>query len=283
MDKLVEIKNISKVYTNKNVLRNISLTINQSQIFAILGENGTGKSTLLRIIAGIERPSSGKIYYPNKKIKIGYVPERFPKDIRFTPSEYLLYMGKLNGSSNDYLTKRIDDLLHRFQLDGLDRQRIMELSKGNIQKVGLIQAILQKPNLLILDEPLSGLDSESQDELVNIIGELKQQGTTILLTYHESNVFESIVDNTFYLQNGNISEAESIEKESIKLLVVRDVEKSLVKEWNEIIQVEEKDKQLYLYVPIKESDLILSRVLQLEGSIEAVSTVIVDEDMERMR
>jgi ABC-type multidrug transport system ATPase subunit len=288
MDKLVELKNISKVYTNKNVLRNISLTINEKQIFAILGGNGTGKSTLLRIIAGIERPSSGKICYPNKKIKIGYVPERFPKDIRFTPSEYLLYMGKMNGISNDYLTKRIDDLLHRFQLDGLDGQRIMELSKGNIQKVGLIQAILQKPNLLILDEPLSGLDSESQDELVKIIGELKQQGTTILLTYHESNVFESIVENAVYLQNGNISETESIEKESIKkesikLLVVRDVEKSLVKEWNEIIQVEEKDKQLYLYVPVKESDFILSRVLHLEGSIEAVSTVIVDEDMERMQ
>jgi len=283
MDKLVELKNISKIYTTKNVLRNISLTINQKQIFAILGGNGTGKSTLLRIIAGIERPSSGKIYYPNKKIKIGYVPERFPKDIRFTPREYLLYMGKMNGTSNDSLTKIIDDLLHRFQLDGLDSQRIMELSKGNIQKVGLIQAILQKPNLLILDEPLSGLDSESQDELVKIIGELKQQGTTILLTYHESNVFESIVENTFYLDNGNISETESIEKESIKLLIVRDVEKSLVKEWNEIIQVEEKDKQLYLYVPVKESDVILSRILKLEGSIEAVSTVIVDEDMERMR
>lgn len=283
MDKLVELKNISKIYTNKNVLRNISLTINQKQIFAILGGNGTGKSTLLRIIAGIERPSSGKIYYPNKKIKIGYVPERFPKDIRFTPSEYLHYMGKMNGTSNDSLTKIIDVLLHRFQLDGLDSQRIMELSKGNIQKVGLIQAILQKPNLLILDEPLSGLDSESQDELVEIIGELKQQGTTILLTYHESNVFESIVENTFYLDNGNISETETIEKESIKLLVVRDVEKSLVKEWNEIIQVKEKDKQLYLYVPVKESDVILSRILKLEGSIEAVSTVIVDEDMERMR
>lgn len=283
MDKLVELKNISKVYTNKQVLRNISLTIKPQKIFAILGGNGTGKSTLLRIIAGIERPSSGEIYYPNKKIKIGYVPERFPKDIRFTPSEYLFYMGKMNGTSNDYLTKRIDDLLHRFQLDRLDSQRIMELSKGNIQKVGLIQAILHKPNLLILDEPLSGLDSESQDELVKIIGELKQQGTTILLTYHESNVFEPIVENTFYLENGDISETKSIEKESIKLLVVRDVEKSLVKEWNEIIQLEEKDKQLYLYVSVKESDFVLSRVLQLEGSIEAVSTVIVDEDKVRMR
>src|SRR5699024_8450382 len=112
MDKLVELKNISKVYTNKNVLHKISLTINKEQIFAILGGNGTGKSTLLRIIARIEQPSSGKINYPNKNIKIGYVPERFPKNIRFTPSEYLLYIGKMSGTSRDDLTKRIDDLLH---------------------------------------------------------------------------------------------------------------------------------------------------------------------------
>jgi len=280
MDKLVELENISKIYTNKNVLRNISLSINENQAIAILGGNGTGKSTLLRILAGIERPSSGKVHYLNKNIKIGYVPERFPKNIRFTPSEYLRYMGEMSGISKDYLTKRIKNLLHRFQLEGLDNHRIMELSKGNIQKVGLIQAIMQKPNLLILDEPLSGLDFESQEELVKIIGELKRQGTTVLITYHESHIFESIVDNTFLLHNGSISVTESIEKQSIKLLVVRNVDKSFVKEWGEILELEEKDQQLYLYVPVKESDVILSRVLQLNGSIEAVSTVTLN-DMER--
>ena len=282
MDKLVELKNISKVYTNKNVLHNISLTINKKQIISFLGGNGTGKSTLLRMIAGIEQPSAGKINYPDDNIKIGYVPERFPKDIRFTPGEYLFYVGKMSGISRDYLTIGIDDLLHRFQLDGLKNRRIMELSKGNIQKIGLIQAILQRPNLLILDEPLSGLDSEAQKELVKIISELKQQGTAILLTYHESAIFESIAENTFYLRNGTISETNSIERGSIKLLIVRNVEKSFVKGWDEIIRVEEKDNQLHIYVPVKESDFILSRVLQLQGSVETVSTVILDDDVERM-
>ncbi|WP_068677344.1 ABC transporter ATP-binding protein [Oceanobacillus sp. Castelsardo] len=281
MEKLIELKNISKVYTDKkNVLRNISLTINKKQVIAILGGNGTGKSTLLRIIAGVERPTSGKINYPNKTIKIGYVPERFPKNIRFSPSEYFLYMGKMSGASKDGLTKRIDNLLHRFQLEGLKNQRIMELSKGNIQKVGLIQSILLKPNLLILDEPLSGLDFEAQGELVKIIGELKQQGTTILITYHESNILESTVDNTFLIHNGNISETETTVKQSIKLLIIRNVEKSVVKDWGGIHKVVEKDQQLYLYVSAKESDVILSRVLQLKGSVEAVSTVTLDE-MER--
>ncbi|RDW17285.1 ATP-binding cassette domain-containing protein [Oceanobacillus chungangensis] len=281
MEKLVELKNINKVYANKNVLNNISLTINKNQILAILGGNGTGKSTLLRIISGIERPSSGEINYPNKNIKIGYVPERFSKNIRFTPSEYLYYIGMMSGSAKDYLTKRIDDLLLLFELDKMKNHRIMELSKGNIQKVGLIQAILNRPNLLILDEPLSGLDSEAQEELVKILVELKQQGTTILLTYHESNIFESIVEDTFYLHDGSISETASSEKESIKLLIVRNVNKSIFKEWDGIFHVEEKGNQLYLYVTVKSSDVILSRVLQLEGSIEAVSTVTLD-DMERM-
>lgn len=278
MDKLVELKKLSKVYANKHVLRNISLTIYENQINAILGRNGTGKSTLLRLIAGLERPSSGKIHYSNKKIKIGYVPERFPKNIRFTPSEYLLYIGKMSGMPKTDLMKRIDDLLFRFQLGELNGQKIMELSKGNIQKVGLIQAILQKPNLLILDEPLSGLDSEAQDELVKVIKELKQDGTSILLTYHESNMFESIVENTFYLHNGSISKTKTIENNSIKLLVVRNVEKSIVKEWDEVIGVEEKDKELYIYVTVKSSDAILFRVLQLQGSIETVSTVTLDEE-----
>ncbi|WP_405099623.1 ATP-binding cassette domain-containing protein [Oceanobacillus sp. FSL H7-0719] len=283
MDKLVEVSNISKDYGNKTILRNISLTITKGQCLAILGGNGTGKSTLLRLIANIERPSSGKVNYPNRNIKIGYVPERFPKGIRFTPSEYLFYIGKMKGISNDELIKRIEQLLYRFQLDKMNEQRIEELSKGNIQKVGLIQAILEKPDLLILDEPLSGLDSSAQEELVKVIEELRMQKTAILLTYHESNIFEAIVENTFYLFNGHITERKPNETEAIKLLVVGSVEKLLVKTWHEVIQLEEKDNQLLLYVPLQESDAILSRLLQMGGEIEAVSTVIIDEKAGRMR
>lgn len=185
MGRLVELENISKVYRNINVLRNISLTIDKNQIITFLGGNGVGKSTILRIIAGIERPSSGKVNYHNKNIKIGYVPERFPKLIRFTPSEYLNYIGKISEIPGALLNKTIADFLHRFQLEELNNQWIMNLSKGNIPKVGIIQAILQKPELLILDEPISGLDFHAQQELLTIMKELKKEGTTILLTYHE--------------------------------------------------------------------------------------------------
>lgn len=282
MNKLVELNNISKAFTGENVLHNISFSINKKQITAILGENGTGKSTLLRIIAGVERPGKGKVDYPNKEIKIGYVPERFPKNIRFTPSEYLLYMGKMSGASHEYLTKRIAELLHRFQLDKMNDKRMLGLSKGNTQKIGIIQAILQKPDLLILDEPLSGLDSQAQEELVKIIGELKQEGAGILLTYHEANTFEAIVERTLYLHAGNISE-QPFEKEKVKLIIVRNIEKSSIEEWDEIVQEEEKDNRLFLSVPVGKSDAILSRVLQLGGSIDSVSTVFAEDGLEKKR
>ncbi|HEE9035283.1 ABC transporter ATP-binding protein [Bacillus thuringiensis] len=278
MGKLVELKNISKGYTNKNVLRDISLTIDEGEIIAILGGNGTGKSTILRIIAGLERPSSGKVIYPKKSIRVGYVPERFSKLLRFTPSEYLNYVGKIDGLSKEYLTKRIPYLLNRFQLKALNDQWIMNLSKGNIQKVGLIQAILQSPELLILDEPLSGLDLHAQQELLTVLKELKEQGTTILLTYHESNIFESLVEKTYDLNNGLISKVNSvkIEQEKIKLLKVKQIDDSHVKQWHEVISMEKKDNNLLLYVHLKNSDVILSRVLQLKGSIDSVSTIDFD-------
>ncbi|EMN7732549.1 ABC transporter ATP-binding protein [Bacillus cereus] len=285
MGKLVELKNISKVYTNKNVLRDISLTIDEGEIIAILGGNGTGKSTILRIIAGLERPSSGKVIYPKKSIRVGYVPERFSKLLRFTPSEYLNYVGKIDGLSKEYLTKRISYLLNRFQLKELNNQWIMNLSKGNIQKVGIIQAILQIPELLILDEPISGLDLHAQQELLTVLKELKEQGTTILLTYHESNIFESLVEKTYDLNNGLISKVNSvkIEQEKIKLLEVKQIDDSHVKQWHEVISMEKKDNNLLLYVHLKNSDVILSRILQLKGSINSVSTIDFDRKINNER
>lgn len=275
MDKLVELENISKVYANKNVLRNISLTIDKNQIIAILGGNGTGKSTILRIISGIERPSLGNVIYSRKNIRIGYVPERFPKQLRFTPSEYLNYIGKISGIPGAYLKKVIPDFLRRFQLGELNNHWISDLSKGNVQKVGIIQSIIQRPDLLILDEPISGLDFHAQQELLMIIKELKKQGTTILLTYHESNIFEDVVESTYILKNGHISKTNTKkkEKESLKLLRVKLIDDSYVKQWHEILHMEKKGDGLLLYVHLENSDQILSRILKLQGSIDSVTTI----------
>lgn len=278
MSKFVELKHISKEFANKKVLHDISLTIKENQVTAFLGGNGTGKSTILRIIAGLERPNSGKVMYSNKQLRIGYVPDRFPKMLRFTPSEYLHYVGKIGGISEDDLIERVSDLLHRFQLKDMNNKWIMHLSKGNIQKVGIIQAILQKPDLLILDEPVSGLDVHAQQELLMIIKELKEQGSTILLTYHESTIFDDVIESAYYLNNGRISKTNTLTKKHIKLIEVKRLDDSIVKQWIEVLHIEEKEHSLLLYVHLENSDTILSRVLQLQGSIDRVSSVEFDEN-----
>ena len=281
MNKLVELENVSKTYPNKKVLSNISLDIYENQVIAILGGNGTGKSTILQIIAGLERPSSGKVIYAEQTMKISYVPERFPKHLRFTPSEYLNYIGKISGCSSEYLNKRIPYLLHRFQLDTLNTHWIRDLSKGNVQKVGIIQAILKQPKLLILDEPISGLDLHAQQELMAVMKELKAQGTTILLTYHESTILETLVDNIYYLHNGLLSKdnLNMNDNEQTKLIVVKQLDEQIVKQWHEVIHMESRDNRLLLYVHATNSDAILARILQQQGSIEYVSTQNFDDNV----
>lgn len=251
MKQLAELKNINKKYGKKKVLYDVSLNIKEKQVIAILGENGSGKSTFLRIAAGIERPDSGKILYAFKNMRTGYVPERFPKYLRFTPDEYLHYIGKINGIPEAILEQRISLLLRRFQLDKWSNRRINELSKGNIQKVGIIQAILQQPELLILDEPLSGLDISAQQELLSIISELKEQKTTVLLTYHEASIFEGIVDQTYYIRDGRLAEEMLTEKQGMKLIETKGFIDSDVEEWKEVLYSEKREDRLLLYVSSK--------------------------------
>lgn len=272
MKKLVELKNIKKSYRNKKVLNNISGTIEEKQIIAILGGNGSGKSTFLRLIAGIERPDSGEVLHASKNPRIGYVPERFPKYLRFTPSEYLYCIGRMSGVAEVKLQQRIPAFLHRFQLDKWGHRRISDLSKGNIQKVGIIQAILQPPDLFILDEPLSGLDISAQQELLSIISELNEQGTTILLTYHEAAIFDRIVDQTYYIKNGVLTEENVLTKEVVKLIEAKHLDKEDVEGWKEVLYLDKREDSMLLYVSPENCNQILARILELRGNIESVNS-----------
>lgn len=273
MNQLIELKHINKKYGKKTILYDMSLSMKEKQVIAVLGGNGSGKSTFLRIVAGVEQPDSGQIVYADKNIRIGCVPERFPKYLRFTPNEYLRYTGRISGIPETELKQRISSLLHRFQLDKWSDRRISTLSKGNIQKVGIIQAILLQPELLILDEPLSGLDFPAQQELILILGELKERGTTILLTYHEAPVFEEIVDQTFYIKDGHLTEERLQEKDAVKLIEVKGLKDIDVQEWSEILNKERKENSLLLYVNSENSNQILARILELQGSIEYVGNI----------
>ena len=273
MNQLVELKSIKKKYGKKTILYDMSLRLEEREVIAVLGGNGSGKSTFLRMAAGVERPDSGQVVYTDKNIRIGYVPERFPNYLRFTPNEYLHYTGRIGDVSEAELKQRISSLLHRFQLDKWSDRRISTLSKGNIQKVGIIQAILPQPELLVLDEPLSGLDFSAQQELLLILDELKEQGTAILLTYHEAPIFEEVVDQTYYIKDGQLTEEKLVEKDAVKVIEVKGLTDIDVQEWNELINKERRENSLLLYVNSENSDQLLSRILELQGSIEYVGNI----------
>lgn len=200
MRELLELNGVHKRFGKMAVLQNISWSLSRGECVAIIGSNGAGKSTLLHIIAGLAIPSDGSRVEQAKPIRIGYVPERFPA-LRFRPSEYLHHMAGIQGLDKQEATKRIDAMLNVFQLQDT---KMTLCSKGMLQKVNVMQALLRHPDILVLDEPLSGLDESSQLEMIGILSEIKRQGTAIVMSVHEPLLIASLADRVTQLKLGRI-------------------------------------------------------------------------------
>lgn len=205
MEKLITLKNVTKDYDGKNILNNINLDIFKNQLLAVIGPNGTGKSTLLRIISGLSSVSSGKriIWNKDEEIKVGYVPDRFPK-LNFTPKEYLFYMAKLQGLSEKFIKERSEELFVTFNMERMKDTRIKYLSKGTIQKVSVMQAVMTQPDILLLDEPISGQDSESEKNFISMIEQFRKKKAAIVLACHEMYLVEKLADRIISIKNGEI-------------------------------------------------------------------------------
>lgn len=206
MKKIMELNGVTKKYKDKTVLANLSLSLFQQQIVALVGSNGSGKSTLLKIIAGLVKPEQGAINKLIRPVKIGYVPEVTPADLPFTPVEYLKFMGTIRGMDQQLLKSRIDMLIHTFHVQNDTDIKMSRFSKGMKQKIMIMQALLEETDLLILDEPLSGLDPQAQLDLEELLLSLKERGLSILLTCHETKLLENVVDRMLLLQDHQIIE-----------------------------------------------------------------------------
>ncbi|MBS4207307.1 ABC transporter ATP-binding protein [Bacillus sp. FJAT-50079] len=193
---------ISKVFEGRRILNQISFSCEDYTTMAICGQNGSGKSTLLKILAGIYEPTSGKVNRGKKKI--GYVPEHFPENLRFKLKEYLLLTAAFQGFSKQQIEADLLEYTTFFGLQSFVNTPLKQCSKGMKQKVGLIQALLTKPDVLLLDEPLTGLDSSSQRRLISILEKLKKQ-VTIIFTTHEDKMIEKLADKILYVESGMVS------------------------------------------------------------------------------
>lgn len=203
----LEVKDVSKSYSGKKVVDNISFSLDKPGVFGLLGSNGAGKTTTIRMILGILSKDSGSITWNGKAIKretvnFGYLPEErgiYPKTKLF---DQLMYFATLKGMKQQEAKEAIEYWCKKLELTDYMYKPAEQLSKGNQQKVQLIIAIIHNPELLILDEPFSGLDPVNTETIKNVINELIQKGTYIILSSHQMSVVEEYCKDIVILNKG---------------------------------------------------------------------------------
>ena len=206
MGTMLSVQNLNKSFKQTKVLKNISFEVRKGEIMAILGPNGAGKSTTIRNIMGIMYPDEGTITFQNHqdipRNKIGYLPEERGLYSNVKVMDILLYLAELKDYPLKKAKERALEYLKKFELEGKENVSVEELSKGMGQKVQFIASIIHEPELLILDEPFSGLDPVSQEIFKQEIRKLAENGTAILLSSHQMNLVEEMADRLFMIHRG---------------------------------------------------------------------------------
>lgn len=206
MQTVLKVENLGKSFKNTQIIRDISFDVRKGEIMAILGPNGAGKSTTIRNIMGIMYPDEGTIEFHNHgeipRNKIGYLPEERGLYKNVKVMDILLYLAELKDYPLNKAKDRALAYLEKYDLKGKEHVSVEELSKGMGQKVQFIASIIHEPELLILDEPFSGLDPVSQELFKEEIRNLAKNGTAILLSSHQMNLVEEICDRLFLIHRG---------------------------------------------------------------------------------
>ncbi len=215
---MIRIEHITKVYESKVIgLKDVNLTIEKGSIVGIIGRNGAGKSTMFKILSGVMQPTQGQCFFDGKPVtrdtsdKVSYMPEVRGLDGRKQVIDHLAELVCYKGIRRKEAKKSVEYWLERFQLSDRKFNKINTLSKGNQQKLQFIVTIASDPELLILDEPFSGLDAITCELFWNIIEELQQKGKTVIFSSH--NLYEAMkrCDVFVFIKNGGIVEQGKLE------------------------------------------------------------------------
>jgi ABC-2 type transport system ATP-binding protein len=213
----VRIENLTKIFPvhlrrqRVTAVRNISFEVRPGEVYGLLGPNGSGKSTTLKILLGLVTPNQGRAMifgqdsrdYHSRR-DVGFLPEN-PYFYKFlTAAETLSFYGKVCGMGGAILNKRIDELIHLVGLEDARDRRIGGFSKGMLQRIGLAQALIQDPRLVVLDEPTAGVDPAGSHQIRDLILDLKKRGKTVLLTSHLLEQVQEICDRVGIMARGEM-------------------------------------------------------------------------------
>lgn len=203
----LKVNNLAKSYGDKLVVDNLSFSIEEPGVFGLLGTNGAGKTTTIRMMLGMLKKDNGRVTwnekpYNSKEVSTGYLAEERGIYSKFTVLDQLIYFGELKGMTRKEALKSIEYWLERLEATEYRNKRAEQLSKGNQQKIQFIAALISNPEVLILDEPLSGLDPVNTDLFKDIIKEEIARGKYIIMSSHQMSTIEEFCENLVILNKG---------------------------------------------------------------------------------
>ena len=223
---IVTLESVSKSYNKSRVLDSISQSFRQGESVAFVGHNGCGKSTILKVLAGLVRIDGGRVEYSGK-VRFSYVPEKFT-GLEVSMEQYLRSIACMEGV--EY--RKVKRLIKDFFLEDMTHIRMNHMSKGSLQKVGVIQALMAPNDIMLLDEPLSGQDAESQEVFIAKVNELREQGVTIFMSCHEKKLIDELSDQVYTIEKGKLTNWEGVAESGFRIFVRRN---DRLKGWPDMI------------------------------------------------
>lgn len=221
---MVEVKDLTMRYGERTALTGIGFEIDRGELFGLLGPNGAGKTTLISILSTLLKPSSGQVkigsldvLHQGKEIKhfIGTVPQEIALYPTLSARENLNFYGRMYGLHGLQLKKRIDELLEMIRLTDRRHERVQKFSGGMKRRLNLAVGLIHRPKLLLLDEPMVGVDPQSRNHILESIKTLKSEGTTMIYTTHYMEEAEQLCDRVAILDEGRLVALDSPDRKSV--------------------------------------------------------------------
>lgn len=269
---VLELRNIEKSFGEKKVLKGVSLRAESGKAFGLLGRNGAGKTTSIRILMNVFPAQSGEVLFDGKpidydKVKFGYLPEErglYPKKKII---DQLVYFAELKGMRKSDAVKSVDYWLERLDMKKYRNKRLDTLSKGNQQKIQLITALAHDPEIVILDEPFSGLDPVNAMLLKDVVNETIKKGKIVLFSSHQMNYIEEFCDNIAIINGGEVvltGDLHEIKRNYPRnRLVVRSMQnKEICEEYGDLCKMGEDGELIILLGEPDEKKNIMKRLTE---------------------